>query len=247
MGVLKRATLIGVVLIAIILPRCGWAACGYAGVSVSGSVEEIADACRALDAVLAYFVRIGFKPTPEIRISFQDRVFIDMYAQSYQPEDKEPAGQSEVSGFYDSRRKELQIASARRDIRRERRPWGIEWSHPIAYSILQHELAHAIVAGLLGNEYQRLGKSWHELVAYAVQFDLMDRELKSAVLANYPAAEPFRFPDSVNSFVYGSDPDAFGVSSFLYVEANGGPQFIRQILAKEVTFGTDEFEFFWMQ
>ena len=182
---MKGLALVAIVLIGIVLPQCGLAACGYAGVSVTGTAEEVADACRALDQVLAYFKKIDFQSDPEISISFRDRVYVDMYLHAYGPEGKEPVGRNEVSGFYDSRRKELQIASARREIKRERRPWGIEWGQPIAYSILQHELAHAIVAGRLGNEYQKLGKSWHELVAYAVQFDLMDRELKGAVLANY--------------------------------------------------------------
>lgn len=244
---MKRLALVAIVLTGIVLPRYALAACGHAGLSVTGTAEEVADACQALDQVLAYFKKIGFQPDPEISISFRDRVYVDMYPHAYGPEGKEPVGRSEVSGFYDSRRKELQIASARREIRRERRPWGIEWGQPIAYSILQHELAHAIVAGRLGNEYQKLGKSWHEFIAYAVQFDLMDRELKSAVLANYPDAQPFPFPDSVNSIVYGADPDAFAVSAYLYAEANGGSTFIRQILAKEVPFGTGEFEFFWVK
>jgi hypothetical protein len=241
----KRVALVATVLIIILAPHHVLAACGYAGVSVSGTADEVTDACRALDEVLAYFERIGFRSEPEISISFQDRVYIDMYLQTYGPEGKEPVARSEVSGFYDSRRKELQIASARRGITRERRPWGIAWGQPIAYSILQHELAHALTAGRLGSEYQKLGKSWHEFIAYAVQFELMDGELKRAVLANYPDAEPFRFPESINAFVYGADPDAFGVSAHLYAEANGGSGFIRRILSKEVPFSTGEFEFYW--
>lgn len=239
--------LVAIVLLGVVLPQCALAACGYEGVSVSGAAEEVADACRAIDEVLSYFKKIGFQPDPEISISFQDRVYVDMYLHTYGPGSKEPVGKNEVSGFYDSRRKELQIASGRREIQRERRPWGIKWSQSIAYSILQHELVHAIVAGLLGNEYQKLGKTWHEFIAYAVQFDLMDRELKSAVLANYPDAQPFGFPESVNAIVYAADPDEFGVSAYLYTEANGGSKFVAQILAKQVPFSTGEFEFFWVK
>lgn len=154
-----------------------------------------------------------------------------------------------MSGAYDCRRKELQITSVRREFRRDRKPWGIAWGLPIAYSILQHELVHATVAGLLGSDYQKLGKAWHEMIAYAVQFDLMDRDLKHAVLANYSNAQPFGFPESVNSMVHGADPDAFGISAHLYAEANGGPNFVRRILAKEVSFGTGEFEceYFWVK
>ena len=63
--------------------------------------------------------------------------------------------------------RELQVTSGRRDIQRERRPWGIAWGQPIAYSILEHELVHAIVANSLGNRYQKLAKVWHEFIAYA--------------------------------------------------------------------------------
>lgn len=237
--------MIATVLAGIALPQDASAACGHEGVSVSGTAEEVADACRALDEVVSYFSKIGFQPAPDIRISFRDHVYIDMYV----PAGKEPAGREEVSGAYDCRRKELQITSARRESRRDRRPWGIAWGQPIAYSILQHELTHAVVAGLLGSDYQKLGRAWHELIAYAVQFDLMDRELKSAVLANYPNAQPFRFPENVNSMLHGADPDGFGISAHLYVEASGGPTFIRRILAKEVSFGTGEFEceYFWVK
>jgi hypothetical protein len=245
--ILKRLASVAVISIGILLPQYALAACGYAGVSVSGTTEEVADACRALDEVLAYFGKIGFQSEPEISISFRDRVYVDMYPQVYGSERKQPAGRSEVSGLYDSRRKELQIASARSEVKRERRPWGIEWGPSIAYSILQHELTHAILAGRPGIEYHKLGKSWHEFIAYAVQFDLMDRELKRAVLANYPEAQPFTFPENVNAIVYGADPDAFAVSAHLYAEANGGSKFIRQILAGEAPFGTREFEFFWVK
>lgn len=150
----KRLAFVVIALIGVALPQFALAACGYAGVSVSGTAEEVEDACRALDEVLAYFKKIGLQSDPEISISFQDRVYVDMYLQAYGPKGREPVGRNEVSGFYDSRRKELQIASARREIKRERRPWRIEWGQSIAYSILQHELVHAIVADRLGNEYQ---------------------------------------------------------------------------------------------
>ena len=65
-----------------------------------------------------------------------------------------------------------------------------------------------------------------------------------------PAQNPIHYPVQNNDpikrvIVYGADPDAFGVSAYLYAEANGGAKFIRQILAKEVPFGTGEFEFYW--
>lgn len=243
---MRKLALATTVLIGIVVPQCTSAACGYDGVSVSGTAEEVADACRALDEVLSYFRNIGLQHDPQVSISFWDQVQIDMFPQTYKPTGKDSVGKSQVSGSYDFRRRELQITSGRREIRRERRPWGIEWGQPIAYSILQHELVHAIVAGLLGSEYQKFAKAWHEFIAYSVQFAIMDRELRSKVLANYPDARPFQFPESVNPVVYAADPDEFGVSAYLFTEANGGPGFIRQILAREVPFSIREFEFLWV-
>jgi hypothetical protein len=242
---LKRITAVALVLIGIVMPHDASAACGHEGVSVSGTVEEVDDACRALGEVLNYFARIGARPVPQVRISFQDQVYIDMYLHTYDPASKQPVGENEVSGCYNFARRELQVTSGRRDIKRERRPWNIEWSQPIAYSILEHELVHAVLANLLDGSYQRLAKAWHEFIAYSVQIDLMDRELRNKVLANYPDATPFQFPESVNPIVYAADPDEFGVSAYLMAEASGGSEFIRQLLTKGVPFSTEEFEFLW--
>jgi hypothetical protein len=244
---LRRAALVAIALIGLVLPQPALAACGYSGVSVSGTAEELADACQALEEVLGYFRKIGLRPEPAVEISFQDRVYIDMYPHVYEPAGKEAVGRNEVSGSYNFRLRELQITSGRRELRRERRPWGIAWSQPIAYSILQHELVHAVVASLLGREYQKFAKAWHEFIAYAVQFDLMDPALKAKVFANYPDAKPFQFPESVNPIVYAADPDEFGVSSYLYADANGGPRFIGQLLLKDVPFSIHEFEFLWLE
>ena len=102
----------------------------------------------------------------------------------------------------------------------------------------------AFLTGLLGGAW--IIPAWHEFIAYSVQFDLMDRELKSKVLANYPDARAFQFPESVNPIVYAADPDEFGVSSYLFTEANSGPRFIGQLLVKEVPFSVQEFEFLWL-
>ncbi len=244
---MRKIALVAIVLLGVVVPQHATAACGYARMSVSGSAEETADACRALEQVVSYFRKIGFEPQPSLAIAFRDRVEIDVYLQDYARRSERPAGRNEVSGYYDFRRNELQITSGRRDVARERKPWGIPWGQPIAYSILQHELVHAIVAGLLGGRYQKLGKAWHEFIAYAVQFDVMDAALRRQVIANYPDAEPFQFPESVNAIVYAVDPDAFGVAAHLYAQANGGTAFVRRILLGDVPFTTDEFEFLWTE
>lgn len=244
---MRRIVFAAIVLIGMVVPQDALAACGHEGVSVQGTDEEAADACRALDDVLQYFKRMGMQPVPVVRISFQDQVYIDMFAHSYEQTDRESVGRNRVSGYFDYSRKELQVTSGRRGVQRDRRPWGIEWGPPIAYSILQHELVHVIVASQLGGEYQKFAKAWLEFIAYAVQFSIMDAGLKREVLAHYPDARPFQFPENVNPIVYAADPDEFGVSAHLFAGANGGAGFIAQILAKQVPFSTQEFEFLWVQ
>lgn len=119
---LKGITFALLVLIGIALPQPALAACGYAGVAISGTVEELADACRALEDVLDYFRKIGFRPEPVVSISFQDQVHMDMYPHVYEPAGKEAVGRSEVSGSYNFRLRELQITTGRRELPRERRP-----------------------------------------------------------------------------------------------------------------------------
>lgn len=94
---MKTTALAAFVLICIGQPQWASAACGHEGVSVSGKAEEVADACRALDEVLSYFRKIGVQPAPEVSISFQDQVHIDMYPHTYEPASKEPVGKNEVS------------------------------------------------------------------------------------------------------------------------------------------------------
>lgn len=97
-GVLQRrlrtTALIATALAGIALPQYASAACGHEAVSVSGTAEEVADACRALDEVVSYFRKIGFRPAPDIRISFRDHVYIDMYV----PAGKEPVGRERSVG-----------------------------------------------------------------------------------------------------------------------------------------------------
>lgn len=75
-----------------------------------------------------------------------------------------------------------------------------------------------------------MDKAWHEFIAYAVQFDLMDPMLKHKVMQNYPGVEPFEHPENVNQFVHAFDPDKFGVCAYLFAQSRGGADFLREIL-----------------
>jgi len=214
--------------------QVAFAACGYRGVTVSGSASEIADTCRALSEILAYFQRLGFEIRPVVGVSFKRSVWLN-------PEG--PANKKvRVSGLFDAKRGTIVVTSWNSDLRSKRRPWGIPWRAPIAHSVLQHEFVHLAVAEIAG---QGLGRTWREFIAYAVEFELMDRNLRARILKNYPHVEAFESPENVNPFIYSFDPDAFGLRAYLYTRTHGGPAFIRRLLTGNVSFRTETNEYFW--
>lgn len=215
--------------------------CGFPGVRILGSAEEAEVACAALDSVLSWFAGNDQPFTPTVTIRFLDRVFCDFPAQP----SGLPACTVQVSGLFDFDRGVIEITSADSPYRATRHPWGIDWGPEIAFSVLQHEMVHMAVAHILGPDRSHLSVAWHELVAYAVQFDLMDPHLRARILERYADATPFRHPDNVNAVIYGIDPDLFGVRAWLYVMANGNAAGLMSILrgAPEQTLGRADF--FW--
>lgn len=240
---MRRFALVAAALIGFALPEPADAACGFERIAVTGTVGERADVCRALSEVMGYFQAIGFDPVPQADIAFRDVVVIDLYRPNpYRPRLGETVRKQTVLGYYSFPTKALEVTSARRGHQGHRQPWEIEWGAGIAYSILQHELVHAIVANLLGEDYPSLGKAWHEFVAYSVQFAIMEPELRRRILDNFPDARPFRAPENINPTIHAVAPDTFGVRAYLYYEANGGPGLIRGILEKTLPFSTTEVE-----
>lgn len=211
------------VAILFINPPDSFAACGRERVSVSGSAEEMSDACRALDEVVHYFEDLGFIVEPKVRIVFLDQVFLKLGNEAT----------LRVSGSFDPVTRQVQITSWNSESQTDRKPWGITWDRLIGFSVLQHELTHMAVEEIRGTSYGGFGRAWREFIAYTVQFTLMDRNLRAAVLHNYPDMEPFDNLQNVNPVIHGFDPDAFGVRAYLYAEANGGAEFIRRILHGE--------------
>ena len=239
--------MVALVLIGIVLPQCASANCGYEGVSVSGTVEEVADACRALDEVLLYFKKIGVQP--------------------------DAGGQYLIPGssLYRHVPCTLMIPPARNQWARMRSQGttifvaGDSRSLPDGVTSRGHE-GHGASSGANRLAIQFSNTSWcmlSSLTNWAANIKSRKslarvyrlfrparphgRELKSKVLANYPNVKPFQFPESVNPITYAADPDEFGISAYLFTELNGGPSFIGQIIAKEVPFSTEEFEFLWVE
>jgi hypothetical protein len=100
-------------------------------------------------------------------------------------------------------------------------------------SILQHEITHAVIAQLLGKRYDRLPHAWHEALAYAVQIDLMDDDLRAKAVTAYPEEKPFEMTTHINDIIYGFDPDAFAIRAYLTYARDGRVSFMRKALALE--------------
>ncbi|MDX2157808.1 MAG: hypothetical protein SFW09_15020 [Hyphomicrobiaceae bacterium] len=213
--------------------------CGYEGVVVNGTSAERDGACRALGEVLGYFTEMGFQVAPKVRITFRPAVYVDVFA----PGADRPSGKQRVSGYYDSGREVIELTAATAAKGGERRPWRQEWCSDICFSIAHHEIAHMLVDRIMGQRYEKLARAWREYIASAIQFDLMPAELRERIMSRFPNHPAFAMPEHVNELTYGFDPDGFAISSFLHMKANGGKQFIGQIVRGGAAFPTGEL--FW--
>ena len=211
----------------------GWSAgqhkanCGHKGVSVK--VTEPADlalACDALAAVLAYFRDLGFGFQPRFSLTFAD-------GRRSQSTDGVVA-----YGYADMRSSVVLVRTSS-----DRQPWGLPWSRAMVGSFLRHELAHIAVWQILGPDARRLRHEWHEFVAYAIQLDLMEGPLVRTLLANYRDARAFGGLTEVNEFVYGMNPDRFAVMAYLTYRERGAQDFVRRLLRGEITPPAPSFPF----
>lgn len=205
------------------------AACGRPRIVLDGSQEEHGTACRALEEVLQYFEQGGLAIDPELTIQFRREVYVEVV---------NPATNEtrlvRVSGVYRAGTKELQMTSSHSPWIVHRRPWGLAWDEDLARSILQHEIVHAVMAQLMGGNYAKLPRSWHEALAYAVQIDLMPPDLKTRVLEPHRSEEGFVNTLEVNDTTYGLNPDAFAVAAYKLYVRNGRLDFLKRVIALQL-------------
>jgi hypothetical protein len=224
-----RTAAIAVLLTAIFLPQKAFADCGHAGVTVVGSPSERAFACRALHGVLSFFTKLGLPLRPRVTITLRDAVFIDVG--SHEP--SQPPVLIPVSGLFDAGRRTIEITAPTSAHGGGRRPWGIAWTPELAFSILQHELAHMASAEVIGLRWHRVDTAWREYLAYAIQFELMPPELQTRILAAYPGARPFDDIYNINMMLLYLDPDLFAVKVHLHSSSLGGRDHVRALLSDE--------------
>lgn len=195
------------------------AACGFPNVEITaGRVDREPQLCQALAEVQDYFLRLALPFEPELLIRWAKN----------QPMDN--AGAAPSHGSFNSRTGEMILYDSV-----AARPWGLTWSPETAATFLRHEVVHMAIVRILGREAARLRREWHEFIAYAVQIDLMDIELRSRILGRYATIEPASDLPQINRFTFEAmAPDEFAVLAFVTYRAHGGPHLVRRLLTFEV-------------
>lgn len=192
------------------------AACGFAEVSIEGDVEEAALACGSLARVVSYFAEAGFELVPRVTISFVEEIG-DM------PWPHPP------HGYFDLKRAKIVIARRAVD-----RWWGLAEADELLGS-LHHEMSHMAVAAILREDFDRLPRSWHEFIAYWVQLDLLEKEVRQEVLSRYADMAGFSAVNEVNDFlVEFLPPERLALMSYKAYRRWGGQEFLGRLLRFEV-------------
>ena len=91
------------------------------------------------------------------------------------------------------------------------------------------------VAVVLGERFKRLPASWHEFVAYAVQIDLLDHEIRNEILARSSQLKGFSALNYINDAVIAFlPPKHMAVMSYRAYLRWGGQEFLARLLRFEV-------------
>lgn len=205
-------------------------ACGHDDTEVTGTTEEMDLACTSIALVDGYFDVAGLSYDLKVSIVFRDGVEISL---------SEGSGKLAVLGSFDGDRNLVELT---RWLAREPQqlPWDLTWSREVLLSTATHEIAHAAIQAILGEDSHRLAHPWQEFIAYVVQFELMNEAMRAQILARYSQTEAFSSPAAVNSITYSLDPALFGLSSYLFAKERGGAKFVASLISGDVDFGTDD-------
>lgn len=178
---------------------------------------ELDTACRAVADIIIFFEVLGFTLTPMGTLSFAER-----------PTDEEFIT-APTHGHFDARRSQI-VAFRTSDAR----PWGQQWSTSLAGSFLRHELVHMAVWQIGAREGTFFRPERHEFIAYAIQLDLMDPDLREVILATHPRLKPFDDLLQINEFTSRMDPELFALAAYSTYRDRGGERFVRELLRAEI-------------
>lgn len=196
-------------------------ACGYPSVTIEGAkpAEEKA-ACASIEKLTAYFRFLGIEAAaPTINFHFKPQVLL-------------PGTDISVHGYFDT--DDSSIHMTHFDGQAERMPWGFAWSEAMASSFLLHEVAHLFAISYMGNDFRKLERHWHEFLAYSLQIELMDPELKGRLLQFNGGATAFEKPADVTSLHYEMDPDRYALRAYFSSEKWGGKAFVKDLLNRKI-------------
>lgn len=201
------------------LARAG--ACGHASVTIEGAkpAEEKA-ACASIEKLTAHFRALGIeRAAPAIHFYFKPAVII-------------PGTDIQVHGYFDTDDNSVHMTHF--DGQADRMPWGFAWSEAMASSFLLHEVAHLFAISYMGEDFRKLERHWHEFLAYSLQIELMDPELKGRLLQFNGGAKAFDAPADVTSLHYEMDPDRYALRAYLSSQRWGGNAFTKNLLDRKI-------------
>jgi len=192
--------------------------CTGAGVVVQAAdVADAADACEgARDA-------IGFLRAQGLRVPDA----IEVHVVTALPD---VANRTALGAYLHAERRAYIIPFAA--FRAATSYFGLPADRALFRSLAAHEVAHVVAAANF--TAPRPNVEAHEYVAYVTQIATMAPELRNRVLA-MPSAYVFDYPTQMNTAVYLSDPERFGVGVYgHFVRAGNGAAFLREVLAGRV-------------
>lgn len=188
--------------------------CEHIGLTVlNNDPNELIMVCRAVSDITAYFQSIGFDLTPNGTLLFNDR----------------SSERTFTHGYFDSKRSQIVVYRTT-----NMKPWGQPWTSRMAGSFLRHELVHMVIWEIVSGDPARLRPEWHEFIAYAIQFDLMDPQQRTSLLAPMAHIRPFETLLEVNEFTAHMKPSQFAIAAYKTYLGKGARKFVKQLLLGEI-------------
>lgn len=189
-------------------------ACPQLDVSVISSADEdVPDVCAAASTVFSFFRQLGLHTTVPLVVSIVASMPDEMGAA--------------MLGCFTANNNRISIVTF--EVAKSRGPWfGRPIDRALYRSLAAHELAHALAWCNTSNG--PLSVRAREYVAYAVQFQTMDSDLRQAILADTPVSG-FETEQEISDTYFYLAPSRFGVDAYRhYIRPENGPRYLREIL-----------------
>ena len=112
--------------------------------------------------------------------------------------------------------------------------FGVAITPDVTLSIIYHELFHAGIYKIFGDEHYKLSSAWHEFAAFCGQFHFMPDYLKEKIELLNPTIGPFESESYVNNLLYELAVDWFGVSAHMTCKTKGIENMLSRIINLDV-------------